>query len=561
MTPLEPFIHVPRIAYFSMEIALRSDIPTYAGGLGVLAGDTLRASADLELPLVAVTLVSRLGYFRQEIDAEGRQIEHPDPWAPEQWTSRLDAKIAVPIDGRDVWVRAWLWVVKGVMGYQVPVILLDTDVDENDPRDREITHYLYGGDEKYRFKQEVVLGIGGARMLQALGFDVHTYHMNEGHSAMLTLQLLWRFENLARHQKTQYDVERVKALCLFTTHTPIESGHDKFSYELVQEVIDDFIGIDVIKSLAGEERMNMTCLALNLSSYVNGVAKSHARLSNHMFPGYKVHAITNGIHPATWASMSFSKLYGAYMKEWCHEPEILVRADQIPDAEIWQAHIEAKQELLDFIKNVAGVAFDIDRPVIGFSRRMTAYKRPDLLFQDLERLRAIAKRYPFQLVISGKAHPRDQPGKDLIEKIHHDMRELAGDIPAVFISNYNLEIASKMVAGVDLWLNTPLQPMEASGTSGMKAALNGVVNLSVLEGWWAEGCIEGVTGWGINSSPDNAAIDAVNLYDKLEQTVLPLYNNDRSGWIKVMKGAICKNAYYFNAHRMMRRYATEAYIR
>lgn len=561
MTPLEPFIHVPRIAYFSMEIALRNDIPTYAGGLGVLAGDTLRAAADLELPLVAVTLVSRRGYFRQELDDQGRQTELPDPWAPEQWTRRLDAKVAVPIEGRDVWVQAWLWVVKGVMGYPVPVILLDTDVNENDPRDRELTHYLYGGDEKYRFKQEVVLGIGGARVLQALGFDVHTYHMNEGHSAMLTLQLLWRFEHPAEHSNPKYDFERVRSLCLFTTHTPVESGHDKFSYDLVKEVIDDFVDIDVIKSLAGTEYLNLTSLALSLSSYVNGVAKSHALVSNHMFPGYRVHAITNGVHPATWASKSFNQMYGRYLKEWCHEPELLVRADQIPDAELWEAHVVAKQELLAYVKHASGIELDLARPIIGFSRRMTAYKRLDLIFHDLDRLKVIAKQYPFQIVMSGKAHPHDQMGKQLIEKIYGDMRELKDVVPCVFLKNYNLELALKMVAGSDIWLNTPLPPMEASGTSGMKAALNGVVNLSVLDGWWAEGCIEGVTGWGIKSSTGDVTVDAAELYSKLEKTVLPLYYNDRSGWIKVMKGAICKNAYYFNSHRMMRRYATEAYIR
>lgn len=561
MTPLEPFIHVPRIAYFSMEIALRSEIPTYAGGLGVLAGDTLRAAADLELPLVAVTLVSRRGYFHQELDAEGRQTELPDPWLPEQLARRLEAKIAVPIEGRDVWVQAWLWTVSGVMGYQVPIILLDTDVEENDPQDREITHYLYGGDERYRLKQEVVLGIGGARMLQALGFEVHTYHMNEGHSAMLTLQLLWRFERSTGNRQSQYDFDRVRSLCLFTTHTPVEAGTDQFSYDLVREVIDDFVDINVIRTLAGEDRMNMTRLALNMSGYVNGVAKSHALISNHLFPGYHVHAITNGIHPATWASKSFNRLFGAYLREWCHEPEILVRADQIPDAEIWQAHVEAKQELVDYVKNLSGVALSPEQPIIGFSRRMTAYKRPDLLFENLERLRSIAKRHPFQLVIAGKAHPRDQSGKDLIANVHHYLRDLRDVIPSVFLVNYNLESALKMVAGADIWLNTPLPPLEASGTSGMKAALNGVLNLSVLDGWWREGCIEGVTGWGIESSASGPAADAENLYAKLEEVVLPLYYTDRSGWIKVMKGAICKNAYYFNAHRMMRRYATEAYIR
>jgi starch phosphorylase len=566
MNPLEPFIHTPRIAYFSMEVALRSEIPTYSGGLGVLAGDTLRAGADLELPLVGVTLVSRMGYFRQEIDAQGRQVEHPDPWHPEQWATPLQAKIAVPIEDHDVWVQAWMYSLQGGSGYQVPVILLDTDLPENSAEDRTITHYLYGGDEAYRLKQEVVLGIGGARMLQALGFKVHTYHMNEGHSALLGLELLWRFER--RHRdvgpgESIYNVARVRELCLFTTHTPVEAGHDQFPYSLVERVLDDFIEPKEVKLLAGMERLNMTRLALNLSSYVNGVAKSHAVTSNHMFPGYSVHSITNGIHPPTWASSSLAGLYDAHLPDWRHEPEVLVRVDQIPDAVLWDAHVAAKRRLVEKVYTLAGVELDPDVPIIGFARRMTAYKRPDLLFTDLERLRRIAARFPVQIVVAGKAHPRDEAGKRLIEDINHCVRELADDVKAAYLPDYDMALGLAMVSGSDIWLNTPLRPREASGTSGMKAALNGVPNLSVLDGWWAEGWIEGVTGWAIGSGTNPAANghDAQDLYDKLEATVLPLYYTDRDGWLRVMKGAITKNAYYFNSHRMMRRYATEAYIR
>ncbi|MDZ4261109.1 MAG: alpha-glucan family phosphorylase, partial [Pseudomonadota bacterium] len=308
---LDEFIHEPRVAYFSMEIALRNEIPTYAGGLGVLAGDTVRSAVDLMIPIVAVSLVSRAGYFHQQIDAQGRQIEQAVFWEPERWTRALDAKIAVPIEGRTVWVGAWLYVVEGHMGGRQPVLLLDTDLNENHPEDREITHYLYGGDTVYRLKQEIVLGIGGVRLLQALGFNVRHYHMNEGHSALLGLELLRRYTyptEDVRPGESLYDLPRVRDLCSFTTHTPIEAGHDRFAYDTVQRVLDNDFDIESIKHLAGEDSLNMTRLALNLSEYVNGVAKKHAEVSNAMFPGYRVHAITNGVHPFTWTAESFRQL-------------------------------------------------------------------------------------------------------------------------------------------------------------------------------------------------------------------------------------------------------------
>ena len=563
---LDEFIHEPRIAYFSMEIALRSEMPTYAGGLGVLAGDTVRSATDLELPMVAVSLVSRAGYFRQEIDAQGRQLEQAATWDPSRWAQPLGAKIAVPIEGRTVWIGAWLYVLEGHMGGRQPVLLLDTDLNENHSDDREITHYLYGGDNVYRLKQEIVLGIGGVRLLQALGFTIRHYHMNEGHSALLGLELMRRYtystEDL-RPGESHYDIPRVRDLCSFTTHTPVEAGHDRFPYDLVQRVLDDGFDIEIIKRLAGEDSLNMTRLALNLSEYVNGVAKKHAEVSNAMFPGYRVHAITNGVHPFTWAAESFRQLYDHYLPGWCHEPQLLMRADCcIPDAVVWEAHVQAKQRLIDKIQTLSGMSLNPNIPIFGFARRMTAYKRPDLLFSDLERLRAIARNHPFQIVLAGKAHPHDENGKHLIEQLHAHARDLAGAIPVVYLPDYDLAIAQALTAGVDVWLNTPLPPLEASGTSGMKAAFNGVPNLSVLDGWWIEGCIEGVTGWAIGDAAGMADGDARKLYDKLEQVVLPLYfSDDHGGWIKVMKGAISKNASYFNSHRMMRRYATEAYAR
>jgi len=563
---LDDFIHEPRIAYFSMEIALRNEIPTYSGGLGVLAGDTLRSAADLELPMVAVTLVSRKGYFRQEIDAAGGQTEHPDTWEPERWATPLSAKIALQIGGRPVWVAGWLYTLEGHMNGHQPVILLDTDLEENQPEDRAITDVLYGGDNTTRLKQEMVLGIGGIRLLQASGFEVRQYHMNEGHSALLALELLHRHtfpaEDL-RPGESPYDLPGVRELCCFTTHTPVETGHDRFDYSLVNSVMKTTVDEATLKQLAGENSLNMTRLALNLSEYVNGVAKQHAEVSRSMFPGYRVHAITNGVHPYTWASESFRKLFDAHLLGWCHEPELLVRADCcLADQDIWEAHQYAKRQLIDRVASLTSVQLDIDVPVLGFARRMTAYKRPDLLFSDLDRLKDVAQRWPFQIVLAGKAHPQDEGGKQLIKVLHTHMRELAGAVPVAFLPDYGLETARAMVAGVDVWVNTPLRPLEASGTSGMKAAFNGVPNLSVLDGWWIEGCIEGITGWSIgNSGAANSDTDAGALYDKLEHKVLPLYHEDCAGWIAVMKGAIAKNASFFNSHRMMRRYATEAYIR
>jgi starch phosphorylase len=520
----------------------------------------------MELPMVAVTLISHQGYFRQEIDPSGRQIEHPDAWDPTKWTVGLTAKVAVTIEQRDVWVGGRLYVHEGHMNGRQPVILLDTDLDENHPDDRTITHFLYGGDEAYRLKQEMVLGIGGIRLLRALGFEIRQYHMNEGHSALLPLELLRRYayapEEL-RPGESPYDLPRVRDLCCFTTHTPVEAGHDRFDYRLVDRVMEPMIETATLKQLAGENDLNMTRLALNLSEYINGVAKRHAEISRGMFPGYRVHAVTNGVHPFRWTSASFRALYDKYLPGWCHEPELLVRADCcLADDEVWAAHLACKRVLVDRVASLTSVRLDPELPVLGFARRMTAYKRPDLLFTDLERLRAIAQQSPFQVVLAGKAHPRDAGGKQLIETLHRHMRDLQDVIRVVYLPDYGMELAQTMVAGVDVWLNTPLPPREASGTSGMKAAFNGVPNLSVLDGWWIEGCIEGITGWAVgNSEAVSDGEDAASLYRKLEQTVLPLYHQDRPGWINVMKGAITKNASFFNSHRMMRRYATEAYIR
>jgi starch phosphorylase len=569
---LHEYTAEPMIAYFSMEIGVKNDIPTYSGGLGILAGDTIKSAADLKLPVVAVTLLSRKGYFTQEIDAGGWQREKPVAWDPARFMSLQPEKVRVQIEGRTVYVQAWLHEIKSPTGGKVPMLFLDTDVPENTPEDRGVTDYLYGGDSTYRIKQEIVLGIGGVRMLQAMEFHIKKYHMNEGHAAFLSLELLHRFRRDIESvwdERSVWDTARVRDLCVFTTHTPVEAGHDKFPYPLVKQVLGEIIPFDVLKDLAGKDSLNMTLLALNLSKYVNGVAKKHGEVSSHMFPGYHIHAITNGVHSFTWTCDEMRALFDKYIPGWANEPELFVRSGNIPELELWEAHREAKRKLLEHVHQATGVDMDVNTLTIGFARRATAYKRPHLLFHDVERLMRVADKGKVQIIYAGKAHPHDDPGKRLIQGIFNYRDRLREKVPIAFVPGYNMDIALKLVSGVDVWLNTPLRPLEASGTSGMKAAHNGVVNFSILDGWWIEGHIEDFTGWSIGPAPTETSHprssdeeDAADLYDKLENKVIPkYYNPDKSPWARMMKNAISKNAYYFNSHRMMRRYVTEAYIR
>ena len=557
MDELEGVLKGQKIAYFSMEVGLTSEIPTYAGGLGTLAGDAIRSSADLKLPLVAVTLISKRNYFRQKLDQNGRQTEQPHEWSPEKFMTLVPNEVHVQIEGRSVKVRAWLYKYQSVTGGVVPVLFLDTDFDGNTSEDREITFYLYGGNERYRLKQEAILGFGGVRMLDALGFKVRKYHMNEGHSSLLAVELL---------RKNGADPEKVKELCVFTTHTPVEAGHDKFSYDLVAEVLGEG-DLATLEEYGGCDRLNMTCLALNLSNYVNGVAKRHQEISSKMFAGYEIHSVTNGVHSFTWTGESFRKIFDKYLPGWAIEPELLTKVDIIPDCEISQAHEEQKKILIDYANQSTNANLSTDDFTIGFARRATEYKRPTLLFSNLDRLRAISRSGKFQVIFGGKAHPRDEGGKRLIEQIYSYAKQLKEDIEIVYLEDYSMGIAAKMVSGVDIWLNTPLRPMEASGTSGMKAAHNGVINLSVLDGWWMEGWIENLTGWSIGPANvenlNNQALfdkEGDDLYNKLEYVIIPMFYERHDEWIKMMKNSIGKIAYYFNSHRMMRRYVTDAYL-
>jgi len=562
-----------RIAYFSMEIGLRVDLPTYSGGLGVLAGDTIKAAADHHLPFVAVTLLYREGYFNQHLDEHGNQTEEPVSWDPATLLTELrEITIGVEIAGRNIALRPWLYRVEGANGGQVPVFFLDSDLPENEPEDRKLTARLYGGDRRYRLSQEIILGIGGLRLLRQLEISgIRNFHLNEGHAALLTLELLrlYRRDIEETWDPDQvWDHERVRQQCVFTTHTPVPAGHDRFDYGLVTELLGDFIPIEVLKRFAGEEDLNLTHLALNLCRHTNAVSKCHSMVSRRMFPGYQIKSVTNGVHSPSWTCPEFQDLYDRYLPEWRLDNSLLRNAIRIPATELFQAHQNAKQRLLQYIMDHCGSKFDPEILTLGFARRATPYKRATLLFTDPDRLNRITRdQGPLQLVLAGKAHPHDEPGKQLIRDIFAARRQFHDNIKIIYLENYNMTLGGLLTSGVDLWLNTPTRPLEASGTSGMKAAHNGVPNFSVLDGWWIEGWIEGKTGWAIGPAPtcfetpdpETNRLDAEDLYCKLENEIIPTYYRKRETWIEIMRQAISFNASFFNTYRMLLEYYMNIY--
>jgi len=567
-----------KIAYFTMEIGLDPRMPTYSGGLGILAADTIRSSADMRVPTVCVTLLARKGYFHQKLASDGSQSEKQENWNVSNFLQPLNNRISIVLEGRNVQVRAWQYRVSGISGSEVPVFFLDTDLQENSPYDRQLCHYLYGGDLRYRLCQEVILGIGGVRMLRSLGYqNIARFHMNEGHAAMLALELLTEEIEKTGSDSISADlIEAVRAKCVFTTHTPVPAGQDKYPMNLVRQVLGEHKVLELENELCCEPGvLNMTYLGLHLSHYINGVSREHGKVSSQMFGSYVVDSITNGVHAATWVSKPFADVLNRHIPNWRENNFSLRYALNLPENEIWDAHIQSKQKLLEYIKRQTNTVMDLDVFTIGFARRAAAYKRADLLFYDIDRLKNIAsKAGRFQLVFAGKAHPKDQDGKKIIKKLFQAQQHLQPDIKLVYLPNYNMESAKILIPGVDLWLNTPQPPHEASGTSGMKAALNAVPSFSVLDGWWVEGCVEGLTGWAIAgsnstvsdepSSEDqnskNSAKDAQALYNKLENVIVPMFYNQKQAYLGIMINALALNGSFFNTQRMLEEYILKAYF-
>jgi starch phosphorylase len=545
-----------------MEIAINPSMPTYSGGLGILAGDTLRSAADLGVPLAAFTLLHRKGYFKQHIDGSGTQTEEVQGWDPVDFCTEEAARATVSIEDRTVTLRAWRYDLVGRAGHIVPIYLLDTDLDGNSGWDRGLTDHLYGGDTNYRLQQEIVLGMGGVRMANALGLHVNVYHMNEGHAALMTLALLEsQLGGGPLGAATDSDLEVVRNRCVFTTHTPVPAGHDRFSTEQTIRILGTERTARLQKlGCFKDGLLNMTLLALRFSRYANGVAMQHGKVSREMFPEFNIESITNGVHAPTWMSEHVQQMLDQHIPNWRRDNLFLRNAIDLPLGAVQAAHARAKEELLAEVGSRTGLVLNPRVLTLGFARRVATYKRANLMFTDPARLVRIAEEAGgLQILYAGKAHPQDEPGKQLIREVVDKAHGLNNSLlQIVYLENYSWDLGALLTAGVDVWVNTPKRPYEASGTSGMKAALNGVPSLSILDGWWIEGCIEGVTGWAIEDGATDAD-EALSLYHKLETAVVPLYLQAPEKWAQLMRTTLAFNGSYFNTNRMVKQYTRNAY--
>ncbi|MFW9826665.1 MAG: alpha-glucan family phosphorylase [Candidatus Thorarchaeota archaeon] len=548
------------VAYISMEIAIDSNIPTYSGGLGVLSGDTVRSAADLEIPMVGICLCYSSGYFYQFFNEFGDQKEKEIAWNFYYEFDKVEKPITIKIENKDVYVSAWLYRVIGQSGHVLPIYLLTTDVEGNEDWMKKMTGSLYDSTSRWnRVVQEIILGIGGVKLLRSLGYNnIDTYHLNEGHGSFATLEL---FNELG-------DLEKVKERVAFTTHTPVPAGHDRFNQDLINKVFESRMPKEIRKLADDNGEFNMTFLGMALSRYRNAVAKKHGEISRKMFPQYEIDYITNGVHLSYWVSKPFRKMYERKWPNWRSAPSVLENAIEIDDLDLYDAHIENKFNLINYQKGHSWNLLDEELITIGFARRFATYKRAILIFHDIDRLGKISQGR-LQFIFAGKAHPKDQTGKEYIKKIHESAEYLYTNygVKVVMMENYNMDLSHMLVSGVDVWLNTPDRYREASGTSGMKAALNGVLNLSVQDGWWLEGYKRNrLAGWAIGPDDSNPKdpgvsndwdIDSNAIYEILEDQVITTYQN-HDEWIFRQKNAISLAA-YFNTHRMVRDYADRAY--
>lgn len=602
------------VAYFSAEFGIHESLPIYSGGLGVLAGDHLKAASDLGVPLIGVGLLYQRGYFRQYLNADGWQQEHyPNsdlycmPLKLVRGEDGNPIAIKVQIASREVEVHVW----SAQVG-RVTLYLLDTNVFTNHPDDRLITETLYGGDAEMRIRQEIVLGIGGVRALEALGVTPTVFHLNEGHSAFLALERIRRI--MADHKMTfEEAVVATRAAQIFTTHTPVPAGIDKFGQDQIYKYFKEFwpqLGLDKesFMALGGDEKgktespFNMAKLAIELSGYVNGVSKLHGAVSRKMWADrwplfsseeVPIHHVTNGVHARSWVSHEMSHLFDRYLgKRWQEDPrdhEIWKRVEKVPDEELWRTRERMRERLVIFARNRlkqqlqrrgeplssierASNVLDMNALTIGFARRFTTYKRGNLLIQDPERLIKLLTdpERPVQLIFAGKAHPKDEPGKEMIREIVHFARIESVRNKIVFLEDYDMNVARHLVQGCDIWLNTPRPPMEASGTSGMKAAVNGVLNCSTFDGWWVEGYESGI-GWKIGhgevyEDPEiQDKIESELLYDLIEQEIVPLFYSSAHGripkdWTAMIKRMLIRTCPVFITTRMVSDYTIKAYV-
>jgi len=547
------------IANFVMEIGIENEIPTYSGGLGVLAGDAAFSFADLGFPAVFVTLLYKKGYTSQKLDRSAGQIDMDQPWDYKKFLTPLGTYVDVEISGKVQRVGAWQYLIPGKR--DVPVLFLDADIEGNDPATREISGRLYGGDHWYRLMQEMVLGIGGYRMLQAMGRAIDIYHLNESHAALLVVELMRQHREIAE----------VKKRCVFTSHTPVPAGHDFFSLTMIKEAFTHYDWVNWEAEATPQREIDLSRIAVKYSSVTNAVSLKHRYVSERVLNHGKVEYVTNGVYHRRWVHDELKRLYEKHIPGWEETPALLTQALELPTEALEGAHLRAKSELMDVLYRATGTQFSKEHLTIGLAKRVTAYKRNDLILTDLDRLVAIAEKHgPIQIILAGKAHPRDDAGKAVLRNILEKIEKVGTKTDKVriaYLENYDMRKARAMVAGCDVWLNNPRRPLEACGTSGMKAAMNAVLNFSIYDGWWLEGGVDGVNGWGIGRRApwgdlkEDGDPDLQDLYHKLSESVLPTYYYEKEKWWTMGKNSIATVGPIFNSYRMINEYESKVYSR
>jgi starch phosphorylase len=546
-------------AIFVMEIGVDSRIPTYSGGMGVLAGDMAYSFADLGIPATFVTLLSRNGYNSQKLDAAVGQLDAPEPWDWGKLLAPTRAKATLEIGERSQTVGAWEYKVRGKT--ETSVLFLHTDYPENDREVRDATDRLYGGDPAHRLIQDIVLGIGGYRILKALGRDVSLYHLNESHAAFATIELL----------KDTGKVEETRRRCVFTTHTPIAAGNDVFPLAAVESALKKYSWVNWSEE-SSDGVVNLSKLATKYSGVTNAVSLKHSFVSQRVMGHNHIAYVTNGVYHRRWVHPEMKRLFSRYMPGWEESPSLLAKAVRIPSEALAQAHLTAKRDLVSLVKTMRGPEFQDSLLTITMAKRITGYKRNGMILGDPGRLQSMAERIGgVQVVIAGKTHPRDNVAKEMLADILRKADTLnrsTAKVRVAVLENYDIEMAKVLVAGSDVWLNNPRRPLEACGTSGMKAAMNGVLNLSTNDGWWLEGGIEGVNGWGIGRRPEWSDLsesregeDEEDMFSKLSALVLPTYYQDQGMWREMQRKSIATVGPLFNSYKMVEDYVSKVYSR
>jgi glycogen phosphorylase len=548
-------MQIPKIGFISMEFGINSKMNTYCGGLGILSGDIIKSCTDMEVKMTGFSILYKKGWFKQKIDDNGYQVIEDDIWDYNALLIDTQKHFKIVIKNVITEVKIWEYKVKSsVNNFENSIYFLDVDIEGNDPIIRQCSNNIYSTNKDIFYCQQVLLSLGIVELEKELDLNIDIYHLNESHAVFHILNLL-----------SKYNENEVKSKMVFTSHTPLETAHQKFNLDILKQYISKDLVKKIPASLIQNNEINLTKLALYYSKFSNAVAKRHEEVSDKMYPEFQLDHVTNGVHAETWACSGLGEIFDKYINGWRQDPYLLRQVGVIPDEILEESHMKNKINLCNHVNALYDKGLDPNVFTIGFARRTVGYKRANMILTEMDRLKNISKKFgKLQIIFAGKAYPTDKEGIELIKSLLDACKMQDNNLKIAFIENYNMDIAKKMVLGVDLWLNNPIPPLEASGTSGMKASLNGIPNFSILDGWWVEGHIEGITGWSIGQDlcvgDFCQLIEIEDLYAKLENQIFNAWN-DKKQWSLIRKSCIALNGPYFNTHRVVQEYILKAYLK